>query len=72
MMAACEPLALRQELIQVAAPSGWILAAAQPLRLGSIKHALDTAAKARGGFKLIVPKRFQNRKHVIGGDPVHW
>jgi len=46
-MAACEPLALRQELIQVATPSGWVLAAAQPLRLGGIKHALDTAAKAR-------------------------
>ena len=68
VMAACEPLALRQELIQVAAPSGWVLAAAQPLRFGGIKHAFDTAAKARGGFVFIVPKRLQGRKHVIGGD----
>ena len=70
-MAAREPLALWQELIQVAAPSRRIFAAAQPLRLGGIKHALDPAAKAGGGFGLVVPKRLQDREHVIGGDLVH-
>ena len=71
MMAAREPLALRQELIQVAAPPRRVLAAAQPLRLGGVKHALDPTAKAGGGFGLVVPKRLQDRKHVIGGDLVH-
>jgi hypothetical protein len=46
--------------------------AAQPLRLGGIKHTLDPAAKAVGGFGLVIPERLENRKYVIGGDPVHW
>ena len=70
-MAAREPLTLGQELIQVAAPARRVLSAAQPLRLGGIKHALDPPAKAGGGFRLLVPKRLQDRKHVIGGDLVH-
>jgi hypothetical protein len=36
-----------------------ILAIAQPLSLGGIKHALDPATKAGSGFRLLVPKRLE-------------
>jgi hypothetical protein len=36
--------------------------------LGTLKHALDPAAEARGGFRLLVPKRLENRQHVIGAS----
>ena len=59
MVAACEPLALGQELVQMATPARRVLAVAQPLRLGGIKYALDPAAKTGGGFRLLVPKRLE-------------
>jgi hypothetical protein len=66
-----EPLALGQELVEMAAPPRRVLAAAQPLRLGGVKNALDPAAQAGSGFGLVVPQRLQNRKHVMSGDLVH-
>src|SRR6476620_9359720 len=45
VMAAREPLALWQELVQVPAPTCWILAAAQTLPLRSIKHAFDSTTE---------------------------
>ena len=71
MVAVDELWALRQELIEMSTPAGWILAAAQPLRLGGVKNALDPAAQAGSGFGLVVPQRLQNRKHVMSGDLVH-
>ena len=47
-----EPLALGQELVEMAAPPRRVLAAAQPLRLGGVKNALDPAAQAGSGFGL--------------------
>jgi hypothetical protein len=46
MMATRELLSLGQELVEMATPAGRIFAAAQPMRLGRVKHALDPAAKA--------------------------
>ena len=44
----CDELwALGQELIEMAAPARRVLAAAQPLRLGGVEHALDPPAQAR-------------------------
>jgi len=60
MMASRQALPLRQEVVEMAAPARRILAAAQPLRLGRIKHALDPAAKAVSGFRLLVPKRLEH------------
>jgi hypothetical protein len=60
MMASRQALPLRQEVVEMAAPARRILAAAQPLRLGRIKHALDPAAKAGSGFRLLVPKRLEH------------
>src|SRR5580658_10025456 len=72
MMAACKPLPFRQELIQMTAPARRVLSAAQPLRLGGVKDALDPAAKPRCGFRLVIPKTIEDREHVIGGDLIHW
>jgi hypothetical protein len=72
MAPASEPLTLRQELVQVAAPACRVFSAAQSLRLGRIKDALYSAAKAGGGFQLLVPERLEHRKHVIRRYRMHW
>src|ERR1700733_8907182 len=72
MVPAREPLTLWQELVQVAPPARRVLSAAQSSSLGCVKHALYPAAKPRGGFRLLVPQRLEQRKHVIRSDRVSW
>src|SRR3974377_2242480 len=71
MMAAREPLAPGQKLIEMTPPTRWVLPAAESLHLGGIKHALDAASKARSGFGFFTPERLQDPQHVIGADLVH-
>src|SRR6516225_4119579 len=71
MMAAREPLALGQELIQVSTPPRRVLAASQPMGVGCVKDPLDAATKAGCGFWFGIPQRLEDREHIIGTDFVY-
>ena len=72
VMPATEHLALGEELIQMTTPPGWVFPRAEPLGLGGVKHSFNPTTKARGGFGFLIPKRLENRKHVLCSNRVHW
>ena len=63
MMAAREPLTLRQELVEMAAPTGRVLAGTVALGLGRVEHLFDPAAEPRRCLRLGLPNRFQDREN---------
>ena len=55
MMAARELATLRQEVGEMAAPSGRVFARSMALRLGRVQNRFDASAQTRGGFRLRLP-----------------
>src|SRR3546814_17158707 len=68
MMAAREPLAFRQELVEVPAPARRVLARAMPLGLRRIENILDPAAQALGGFRRALPYALQYVEPILRRD----
>ena len=71
MMAARQLRRPRQQVVQMAAPPGGVLAVAEALGLGRVQNLFNPSAHPRGGFGLRRPDRLQDRQHVIGGDGIH-
>ena len=65
-------LAGQQEVIEIAPPSGRVLALAQVARLGGVQHLLDPAAHALCGLVLRLPDRLEHGQHVVGADFIDW
>jgi hypothetical protein len=59
---------LRQRVLQVALPSGWVFSLAQPLGLGSIENRFDAASQSRGGLVLCRPDGLENCQHFLACD----
>ncbi len=68
MMPALEPLALRQELVEMTAPLRWVFAGSVSLGLGSRKDVLNSASQAFCSFRHALPKRLEHGKNFIGPD----
>lgn len=59
---------LRQELIQVPAPSRRIVAITEPRHLRRVEHALDSPAEAASRLRYACPERLQNLEDLVGID----
>src|SRR5262245_20065946 len=69
-MAAGELPPSRQCVLEVAAPSRWVLTGSPTPDLGEVEHALDPTAYSRSGLRLRLPYRCENLEHVLGADLV--
>lgn len=64
-------LAGRQQVLEVTAPRGRVLAGAVALGLGRVQHSLDASSKAPRRLRHRLPERFQDLEHVLDRDLVH-
>src|SRR5438067_1773176 len=63
-MAARQAGAGWQDLRDMAAPAGRVLAFTVSSRLGGIEHGFNPSPDAAGSFRLVLPDRLQNLEHM--------
>lgn len=61
----------RQQLVEVAAPAGGVVALPVAAHGSPIQHRFKPPPQAAGGFRLGVPDRFQNGEHQLQIHRVH-
>ncbi len=71
LMAANELSALRQEMIQLAAPSRRVLAGAEALGLGRVQNRLNAASSLLRGLRCRRPDRLERLQHRIRIDEIN-
>jgi hypothetical protein len=72
MMADFADLALlREQMIEMAAPAGWIFPGAITTRPCPIQHALNSPSQPRGRLGLGLPHRLKHLEHKPGVDMRH-
>ena len=68
VMAACERLGLRKQVLEVATPARGVFTRPEAANRGCIKDLLNAAPKTLGGLGQSLPDRLQHLQHRLGVD----